>query len=161
MKHFFDIILSFQHCHTPQWILNLGGRSTMLFGTKLKRWHSPDLYVPHGVHIVRKYDGRVVAGLWQGRGRAVKIRFGRGRPLCHAPCHAVFPSSTPKSDFLPWQNCWKFAPAKSNMCVAGLWQVCGIGRGVALAWRCVVRDRKYGDIHVVQNAQENHGRATA
>ena len=47
------------------------------------------------------------------------------------------------------------------MCVAGLWQVCGIGRGVALAWRCVVRDRKYGDIHVVQNAQENHGRATA
>ncbi len=43
----------------------------MLFGTKLKRLHSPDLYVPHGVHIVRKYDGGDVAGSWQSCGRVV------------------------------------------------------------------------------------------
>ena len=78
--------------------------------------------------------GRVVAGSchdpwsWHGPGNAVIVRLAENQAW-QSVCHAPLPL---KSDFLSWQNCWKFPPAKSNMCVAGLWQVCGIG--VAGVW---------------------------
>ncbi len=111
----------------------LGLKFGIIFESWDKSWQCCDCKVVavkfcHG----RKSDLGVAEGLPRPLPRlsftcvAVRGR-GRGRP-------SATPSATPKSDFLPWQNCWKFAPAKSNMCVAGLWQVCGIGvAGISVA----------------------------